>query len=239
MKHIWKSALALLLALAMTAGAFGCGSKKDAEEKSTSESAASESSAEESAQPVTESDPADMDYQLTYDKDKVPDDLAQTIAMYFYAVDTQNYDLYVKQINPLYQTSLESLMQEKYGYGMENSMEQLHQNLVNYAGSDDFTIESMELAQAQEVLAEDYDADTNFVQEYLNAYTQAFGEDFTKQLEEQSDAIYDIAVTQEQRRRGDHHSGWTGDPGGRDRRLVWCAGISRIRRNWCSVWNSL
>ncbi len=31
MKHIWKSALALLLALAMTAGAFGCGSKKDAE----------------------------------------------------------------------------------------------------------------------------------------------------------------------------------------------------------------
>lgn len=195
MKHIWKSALALLLALAMTAGAFGCGSKKDAEEKSTSENTASESSAEESAQPVTESDPADMDYQLTYDKDKVPDDLAQTIAMYFYAVDTQNYDLYVKQINPLYQTSLESLMQEKYGYGMENSMEQLHQNLVNYAGSDDFTIESMELAQAQEVLAEDYDADTNFVQEYLNAYTQAFGEDFTKQLEEQSDAIYDIAVT--------------------------------------------
>lgn len=55
MKHIWKSALALLLALAMTAGAFGCGSKKDADEKSTSESAASESSAEESAQPVTES----------------------------------------------------------------------------------------------------------------------------------------------------------------------------------------
>ena len=36
MKHIWKSALALLLALGMTAGAFGCGSKKDAEEKSTS-----------------------------------------------------------------------------------------------------------------------------------------------------------------------------------------------------------
>ena len=130
MKHIWKSALALLLALGMTAGAFGCGSKKDAEEKSTSESTASESSAEESAQPVTESVPEDMDYQLTYDKDKVTDDLAQTIAMYFYAVDTQNYDLYVKQINPLYQTSLESLMQEKYGYGMENSMEQLHQNLV-------------------------------------------------------------------------------------------------------------
>ena len=71
-------------------------------------------------------------------------------------------------------------------------MEQLHQNLVNYAGTDNFTIQSLELAQAQEVLAEDFEEDTNFVQEYLNAYTQAFG---TKDLEEQSDAIYDIAVT--------------------------------------------
>jgi len=110
-------------------------------------------------------------------------------------VDTQNYDLYLEQINPLYRTSLESLLQEQYGYGLENSMEQLHQNLVNYAGTDNFTIQSLELAQAQEVLAEDFEEDTNFVQEYLNAYTQAFGEEFTKDLEEQSDAIYDIAVT--------------------------------------------
>ena len=74
-------------------------------------------------------------------------------------------------------------------------MEQLHQNLVNYAGTDNFTIQSLELAQAQEVMAEEFEEDTNFVQEYLNAYTQAFGEKFTKDLEEQSDAIYDIAVT--------------------------------------------
>lgn len=74
-------------------------------------------------------------------------------------------------------------------------MEQLHQNLVNYAGTDNFTIQSLELAQAQEVMAEEFEEDTNFVQEYLNAYTQAFGEEFTKDLEEQSDAIYDIAVT--------------------------------------------
>ena len=133
--------------------------------------------------------------KLTYDKDKVPDELANTVALYFYAVDTQNYDLYLEQINPLYRTSLESLLQEQYGYGLENSMEQLHQNLVNYAGTDNFTIQSLELAQAQEVLAEDFEEDTNFVQEYLNAYTQAFGEEFTKDLEEQSDAIYDIAVT--------------------------------------------
>ncbi len=196
MKHIWKQALALLLVCGMLTGAAGCGEKKDKTESSTAaESSASDSTAEEETQPITESDPADMNYQLTYDKDKVPDDLANTIAMYFYAVDTQNYDLYLKQINPLYQESLESLLQSEYGHGMENSMEQLHQSLVDYAGTDDFTIESMEFAQAEEVLAEDYEEDTDFVQEYLDAYTQAFGEDFTTKLKEQSDAIYDIAVT--------------------------------------------
>ena len=181
MKHIWKQALALLLACGMAAGAAGCGEKKDKAESSAAESSTADSA--DSIEPVTESDPDNMNYKLTYDKDKVPDELANTIALYFYAVDTQNYDLYLEQINPLYRTSL------------ENSMEQLHQNLVNYAGTDNFTIQSLELAQAQEVLAEDFEEDTNFVQEYLNAYTQAFGEEFTKDLEEQSDAIYDIAVT--------------------------------------------
>ena len=182
MKHIWKQALALLLACGMAAGAAGCGEKKDKAESSAAESSTTDSA--DSIEPVTESDP-----------DKVPDELANTIALYFYAVDTQNYDLYLEQINPLYRTSLESLLQEQYGYGLENSMEQLHQNLVNYAGTDNFTIQSLELAQAQEVMAEEFEEDTNFVQEYLNAYTQAFGEEFTKDLEEQSDAIYDIAVT--------------------------------------------
>ena len=182
MKHIWKQALALLLACGMAAGAAGCGEKKDKAESSAAESSTADSA--DSIEPVTESDPDNMNYKLTYDKDKVPDELANTIALYFYAVDTQNYDLYLEQINPLYRTSLESLLQEQYGYGLEN-----------YAGTDNFTIQSLELAQAQEVLAEDFEEDTNFVQEYLNAYTQAFGEEFTKDLEEQSDAIYDIAVT--------------------------------------------
>ena len=187
MKHIWKQALALLLACGMTAGAAGCGEKKDKAESSAAESSTADSA--DSIEPVTESDPDNMNYKLTYDKDKVPDELANTIALYFYAVDIQNYDLYLEQINPLYRTSLESLLQEQYGYGLENSMEQLHQNLVNYAGTDNFTIQSLELAQAQEVMAEEFEEDTNFVQVYLNAYTQAFGEEFTKDLEEQSDAM--------------------------------------------------
>ena len=136
MKHIWKQALALLLACGMAAGAAGCGEKKDKAESSAAESSTADSA--DSIEPVTESDPDNMNYKLTYDKDKVPDELANTIALYFYAVDTQNYDLYLEQINPLYRTSLESLLQEQYGYGLENSMEQLHQNLVNYAGTDNW-----------------------------------------------------------------------------------------------------
>ena len=110
MKHIWKQALALLLACGMAAGAAGCGEKKDKAESSAAESSTADSA--DSIEPVTESDPDNMNYKLTYDKDKVPDELANTIALYFYAVDTQNYDLYLEQINPLYRTSLESLLQE-------------------------------------------------------------------------------------------------------------------------------
>ena len=113
MKHIWKQALALLLACGMAAGAAGCGEKKDKAESSAAESSTADSA--DSIEPVTESDPDNMNYKLTYDKDKVPDELANTIALYFYAVDTQNYDLYLEQINPLYRTSLERLLQEQYG----------------------------------------------------------------------------------------------------------------------------
>ena len=43
MKHIWKQALALLLACGMTAGAAGCGEKKDKAESSAAESSTADS----------------------------------------------------------------------------------------------------------------------------------------------------------------------------------------------------
>lgn len=188
MKSIGNTPLVFLLAGVMLTAFVGCGKNED------SSGSSAESNAEESYT-VTESSPENMDYKLTYDSEKVPDDLAQTIAMYFYAIDTQNYNLYLEQINPLYQESMEAFLQEEYGYGMETGLEQYHQTLVGYAGTDDFTITGMEFAQADEVLAENFEEDTDFVAEYLDAYTQVFGEEFTTQLQNEATAIYDIAVT--------------------------------------------
>ena len=53
MKHIWKQALALLLACGMAAGAAGCGEKKDKAESSAAESSTADSA--DSIEPVTES----------------------------------------------------------------------------------------------------------------------------------------------------------------------------------------
>lgn len=191
MKSIWNTSLTLLLAGMMLTSFAGC-------EKNDDTSNASGTSAENSTEDsytVTESSPEDMNYNLTYESEKIPDDMAKTIAMYFYAIDTQNYNLYLEQIDPLYQESMEAFLQEEYGYGMETGLEQYHQTLVSYAGTDDFTITDMEFAQADEVLAENFEEDTDFVAEYLNAYSQAFGEEFTTQLQKEAAAIYDIAVT--------------------------------------------
>lgn len=196
MKAIWNTVLTLLLAAGMLTAFVGC-EKNDSKDNSSSgdDTSVLESSAEEEIEPVTESDPSDMNYELIYDSKKVPDGLAQTIALYFYAIDTQNYSLYLEQINSLYQEYMENMLQEEYGYGMETSLEQYHQSLTDYAGTDTFTITGIELAQADEVLAEDFEEDTDFVAEYLDIYTQVFGEEFSQKLQEESDAIYDVAVT--------------------------------------------
>lgn len=188
MKSIWNTSLTLFLAGMMLTAFAGCG-KNDAASGSSAENSA------EDSYTVTESNPEDMDYALTYESEKVPDDMAKTIATYFYAIDTQNYNLYLEQIDPLYQESMEAFLQEQYGYGMETGLEQYHQTLVDYAGTDDFTITGMEFALADEVLAENFEEDTDFIAEYLDAYSQAFGEEFTTQLQEEATAIHDIAVT--------------------------------------------
>ncbi len=187
MKAIWKTTLALFLGSLLAFSTVGCG-------KSTESSSDAETTDTE-VQEVTESDPEAMDYTLDYDSESVPDDLAKTIALYFYAIDTQNYDLYLEQINSLYQTNMETWLQENYGYGMETGFEQYHQTLVDYAGTEEYTITGMSFAMAEEALADDFDEGTDFTGEYLDTYSEVFGEDFTTQLEEESTGIYDVAVT--------------------------------------------
>ncbi len=187
MRHIWKTTLALLFAGCMLIAVTGC-------DKNTESSSQGESSAEEQ-QPVTESNPEDMNYTLTYDSEVIPDELAKTVSTYFYAIETQNYALYLEQLNPLYQETMVEFLQENYGYGLESSLEQYHQTLVDYAGTDNFTVTGLEFLPANEALAENFEEGTDFVADYLETYTTVFGEDFTNQLKSDAKAIYDVAVT--------------------------------------------
>lgn len=192
-KSLWNRITALLLACAALFAMGGCGSKADSSD--TSESSAASESTGEDIQPVTESNPDDMDYKLTYDSEAVPEGLANTISLYFYAIDTQNYDLYKAQLYTDYQESMEAYLQEKYSYGMERGLEQYHETLVNYAQTDTFTITGLEMAQAKEVLQENFEEDTDFVQDYLDTYASLLGDDFVNKMKEDATAIYDIAVT--------------------------------------------
>lgn len=202
---------AVFLAVCMALSLSACGNTEDkaSSSEASSKSAQSDSSesdavpvatdtnadnSDDTAEPVTESDPADMNYQLDYDSNVIPDAMAKTIATYFYAIETQNYDLYTANLDSDYQTATEKMLQEQYGYGLETSMEMYHQSLINAAGTDDCSITAIEMSMADEALAANYDADTDFVEEYLSAFTQVLGEDFTAQLKQDTDALYDVVL---------------------------------------------
>ena len=202
---------AVFLAVCMALSLSACGNTEDkaSSSEASSKSAQSDSSesdavpvatdtnadnSDDTAEPVTESDPADMNYQLDYDSNVIPDAMAKTIATYFYAIETQNYDLYTANLDSDYQTATEKMLQEQYGYGMETSMEMYHQSLISAAGTDDCSITAIEMSMADEALAANYDADTDFVEEYLSAFTQVLGEDFTAQLKQDTDALYDVVL---------------------------------------------
>lgn len=202
---------AVFLAVCMALSLSACGNTEDkaSSSEASSKSAQSDSSesdavpvatdtnagnSDDTAEPVTESDPADMNYQLDYDSSVIPDAMAKTIATYFYAIETQNYDLYTENLDSDYQTATEKMLQEQHGYGMETSMEMYHQSLISAAGTDDCSITAIEMSMADEALAANYDADTDFVEEYLSAFTQVLGEDFTTQLKQDTDALYDVVL---------------------------------------------
>ena len=202
---------AVFLAVCMALSLSACGNTEDkaSSSEASSKSAQSDSSesdavpvatdtnadnSDDTAEPVTESDPADMNYQLDYDSNVIPDAMAKTIATYFYAIETQNYDLYTANLDSDYQTATEKMLQEQYGYGMETSMEMYHQSLISAAGTDDCSITAIEMSMADEALAANYDTDTDFVEEYLSAFTQVLGEDFTTQLKQDTDALYDVVL---------------------------------------------
>lgn len=194
---VWMAKVnAAVLAFLLASVVNGCGSS----EKNVSDSLQSQQDAslqtESSYEPVTESDPKDMHYTFSYDSEEVPEGVANAIGLYFYAVETQNYDLYLQQVNPVYQQYISEMLQEQGGYSLEMGLEQCHQTLTEYAGTDSFTITVLKMKQAQ-TLEDQLDTENDFVEDYLSAFVQLFGEEFVADLEAQCDEMYDIAVTME------------------------------------------
>ncbi len=194
----WKATAALLLALGMLGACVGCGNDESSTSDSAAETSMTESTDDTDSNTAVASGTTSLEnktpYQLSFDEE-IPSELANTIATYFYAIDSQDYDLYLAQINPIYREAMDALLQEQYGYGIEVDFEQYHQALVNYAGTEDYTITSISMSLAEEALADEYDEGTDFVGDYLDAYAQALGDDFVTELETHSNAIYDIALT--------------------------------------------
>ncbi|MCD7960091.1 MAG: hypothetical protein LUF89_11650 [Ruminococcus sp.] len=191
MKAFLKSCYALLLAGCLTVSFVGCS------DTDTAETSAAEDSDDSSTSTYTDEAAVETEsnyYTLIYNSEKVPDDMATTIETYFFAILDQDYDLYQEQIYGPYLDAMEAQLQEDYGYGMETELEQYHQALIDYAGTEDFTITSLQLDPAEEALADNYDEDTDFISDYLDAYADYLGDDFIAEVEEDTNGIYDICM---------------------------------------------
>lgn len=186
-----KICLACLLGLGLVAAMTGC--EADDDTSSTSSSTAETSQA--TATGLTRVTSSQVPFTLSYDADTLPEGLAEVAGLYFHAIDIQDFDLYSAQINATYWDAMEAYLQETYGYGIDNDFAGYREALVSYAGTEDYTITAMELTLAEEALAEQYESGTDFVGNYLEAYGAVLGDDFVTTLQDESNAIYDVALT--------------------------------------------
>lgn len=187
MQSKFKKLFALMLAAGLAVSITACDDTDEEEEDSE----------EESVEETTENpdfETVESEYTLKYDPDKIPDALAEVICQYFYAIYTQDYDLYEAQINPTYFEAMDATLEEEYGYGMETDFESYHEALIDYAGTEDFTITEITMELADEALEDSYDESTDFVEDYLDAYSDFLGEDFVTEIEENTDEIIDVCM---------------------------------------------
>ena len=139
----------------------------------------------------TESDIKDMTYDLEYESDDVPEACADAIATYFYAIETQNFQMYRSSLYTPYADQIDAWLQENYGYGLETALESFHQMLTDNAGTEQYHITAIEMTPAQPASEED----SNFLDDYLTTYNSILGDTFSKEVSEDADQVWDIAVT--------------------------------------------
>ena len=242
MKKSWRAILCGVMAIAMTASLAGCGSNDDSSSESDSSSAAETTAADSSAADESstdadsssdESSDESSDDSSTADEssvvygnyeieaeDGVDSACADVIKAYFTAIEEQDFNAYKATLYDYYYNVYNDWLQDNQGYGMETTMEQMHQSLLDSAGGDHLVVTGItvklataegnadeaeeiasEEAAAEETTASDSTDDTaegeteDLPTQYLGIYEQILGEGFADEVKKDVDKAFVIAFT--------------------------------------------
>lgn len=204
--NVWKKIIAVGLVSVLSFSFFGCGTDKKNESSATSESSEvavdkkNENNSDESSEGsdnssniVDESSVVYGEYEVEYDKKELNESCANVIKDYFTAIEYQDYDAYKATLFPFYFEIYNNYLKDNYNYGMETSMEQLHQMLLDQAGTENIVISGISVKLA-EVTEEDSE-DTDLAETYLAQYSALLGESFTKEAKANADNIVVVSFT--------------------------------------------
>lgn len=243
MKKSWRAILCGVMAIAMTASLAGCGSSDDSSSESDSSSAAETTAADSSAADESstdadsssdESSESSSDDSSTADEssvvygnyeieaeDGVDSACADVIKEYFTAIEEQDFDAYKATLYDYYYNVYNDWLQDNQGYGMETTMEQMHQSLLDSAGGDHLVVTGItvklataegnadeaeeiasEEAASEETTASDSTAEAttegeteDLPTQYLSIYEQILGEGFADEVKKDVDKAFVIAFT--------------------------------------------
>lgn len=240
MKKSWRAILCGVMAIAMTASLAGCGSSDDSSSESDSSSAAETTAAdsstadESSTDADSSSDESSSDDSSTADEssvvygnyeieaeDGVDSACADVIKAYFTAIEEQDFNAYKATLYDYYYNVYNDWLQDNQGYGMETTMEQMHQSLLDSAGGDHLVVTGItvklataegnadeteeiasEEAAAEETTSSDSTAEAttegeteDLPTQYLSIYEQILGEGFADEVKKDVDKAFVIAFT--------------------------------------------
>ena len=246
MKKSWRAILCGVMAIAMTASLAGCGSSDDSSSESDSSSAAETTVADSSAADESstdadsssdESSESSSDDSSTADEssvvygnyeieaeDGVDSACADVIKAYFTAIEEQDFDAYKATLYDYYYNVYNDWLQDNQGYGMETTMEQMHQSLLDSAGGDHLVVtgitvklataegnadEAEEIASEEAAAEETTSSDStdstaeattegeteDLPTQYLSIYEQILGEGFADEVKKNVDKAFVISFT--------------------------------------------
>jgi hypothetical protein len=160
----------------------------------------------------------DYDIEKT---DEVDQACADVIKAYFTAIEEQNFEDYKATLYDYYYNVYNDWLEDNYEYGMETTMEQMHEMLLDSAGGDNVVITgiSVEPATLEDTTDEDTDSETadseadadadadsdaeaeteeeteDLPTQYLNLYESLLGDGFTDEVLGDVDSALVISFT--------------------------------------------